>query len=137
MRIALIMPWLWLREKTIISPFWEMNGPNFLKTWISFSRGCFVTSLDRNGSVVLKMMIVKFQQCIFLNATISSLKNMWSLIWTNLNSLHFLHPRVLCTKFGWNLHSGSGEKERENFTERQTDRRRTTGNQSSSYKLLA
>ena len=33
-------------------------------------------------------------------------------IWTNLN---FFHPRMLCAKFGWNRHSGSGEEDYLNF----------------------
>ena len=31
----------------------------------------------------------------------------WFFIWTNLN---LLHPRELCTKFGWNSPSGTGEE---------------------------
>jgi hypothetical protein len=30
----------------------------------------------------------------------------WPFIWTNLNSLH---PRIICTKFGWFWPAGSGE----------------------------
>ena len=41
-------------------------------------------------------------------ATISSWKRVWPFIWIKLNPLH---PRMLCAKFGWNWHSGSGEKE--------------------------
>ena len=68
----------------------------------------------------------------------------WYFIWTNLN---LLHPRILCTKFGWNLHSGSGEDENvkslqtdrrtDRQTDRRTDRRRTTGDQKSSLELSA
>ena len=32
----------------------------------------------------------------------------WFFIWTNLNPLH---PGMLCTKFGWNWPSGSGEED--------------------------
>ena len=44
----------------------------------------------------------------------------WFFIWTNLNPLH---PRVLCTKFGWNWPSGSGEEDEDVKSSRQ--RRRT------------
>ena len=38
---------------------------------------------------------------------ISPWKRVGPLIWTNL---YPLHPRILCTKFGWNWPSGSGEE---------------------------
>ena len=34
---------------------------------------------------------------------------MWPFIWTKLNSFHI---RILCTKFGWNRPSGSGEEKK-------------------------
>ena len=39
---------------------------------------------------------------------ISPKKSVWPFIWTNLNPLH---PRMLCTKLGWNLPCGSWEKD--------------------------
>ena len=39
---------------------------------------------------------------------ISPWKRAGSFFWTNLNPLH---PRMHCTKFGWNWHSGSGEED--------------------------
>lgn len=111
------------RENNNIS-FLRNEWSLILKTWISFSRGCFVTSLDRNGPVVLEVKIDKFRQCIFLNASISSLKSMWSLIWTNLNSLQWCFVPSLVE-----ICSGEKKLNRENFTDRQMDRRRTTGNQ--------
>ena len=43
---------------------------------------------------------------------ISPWKRVGPFIWTNLN---LLHPRILCTKFGWNWPSGSGEEDFFNF----------------------
>ena len=37
---------------------------------------------------------------------ISLLNKAWPFIWTNLNSLHHM---MLCEKFGWNWHCGSGD----------------------------
>ena len=37
----------------IISP-WKRAGPSFEQTWIPFTQGCFVSSLVKIGSVVLK-----------------------------------------------------------------------------------
>ena len=42
--------------------------------------------------------------CYF--AIISHWKRMWPFIWTNLNPIH---PRTLCSKFGWKLVQGSGQ----------------------------
>ena len=39
---------------------------------------------------------------------ISPWKKVGPFIWTNLNSIH---PRMLCAKFGWYWHSGSGEED--------------------------
>ena len=51
---------------------------------------------------------------------------------------------VLCAKFGWNWPSGSGEEDEnekslqtDGQTDRQTDSRRTTGDQKSSLELSA
>ena len=41
--------------------------------------------------------------CYFV--IISPWNRAWSFLWTNLN---YLHPRMLCPKFGWNWPSGSG-----------------------------
>ena len=60
---------------------------------------------------------------------ISPLKRAGPFIWTKLNPLHL---RMLCTKFGWNWPSGSGEED-ENVkslqTNGQTDRRTDDGRQ--------
>ena len=44
-----------------------------------------------------------------IKKTINNFMRMyWFFIWTNLNPLD---PRMLCAKFGWNWHSGSGEED--------------------------
>ena len=50
---------------------------------------------------------------------ISTWKKAWSFIWKNLNPLH---PRMLCTKFGWNWSSGSGEEKENGKSLRQRGR---------------
>ena len=125
----------------IISPS-KRVGPSFEQTWIPFTQGCFVPSLVEIGPVVLEKKIFKFHQCIFaICVIISPWKRAGPFIWTNLNPLHL---RMLCAKFGWNWFSGSGEEDEnvkslqtDGRTDRQTDRRRTTGDQKSSFELSA
>ena len=50
---------------------------------------------------------------------ISPWKKMGPFIWTNLNPNH---PRMLCTKFGWNWSSGSGEEKENGKSLRQRGR---------------
>ena len=45
---------------------------------------------------------------LFISLIISPWKRAGPFIWTNLNPLH---PRMLCTKFGWNWPSGSWEED--------------------------
>ena len=134
---AMIISQHWFGEgKTIIS-FLISEWSLFVKPWVSFTKGCFVTSLVEIGPVVLEKKMFKFRQCIFaICVIISPLKRAGPFIWTNLNPLH---PRMLCAKFGWNWPSGSGEED-ENVkslpTDGQTDRQ-TTGDQKSSLELSA
>ena len=51
---------------------------------------------------------------------ISPWRKVWPFIWTNLNTLH---TRMLCTKFGSNWTSGSGEEVEMWNVYRQTDGR--------------
>ena len=55
-------------------------------------------------------------------------------IWPNLNPLH---PGILSAKFGWNWPSGFWRRRWKcvKFTDGQTDRQRTTGDQKSSLEL--
>jgi len=41
------------------------QGPSFEQTWIPFTKGCFVPSLDEISSVVLEKKNFKFLKCIF------------------------------------------------------------------------
>ena len=61
---AMIISQHWFGEgKTIIS-FLISEWSLFVKPWVSFTMGCFVTSLGEIGPLVLKKMF-KFRQCIF------------------------------------------------------------------------
>ena len=73
--------------------------------WKIFTQGCFVTSLVKNGSVVLEKKIFNSFQCTF---TISQLSPLWEGCGPSLNKLH---PRMLCAKFGWSWTSDSGEED--------------------------
>ena len=94
-----------LAEGTIIplSPFWELNIPLFVKTWILFTQGCFVPSLVVIGQVLLE----KFSKYCNYFITLP-LTRVWPIIWPNLNHLY---PKMLCVKFGWNWPSSSGEED--------------------------
>ena len=85
-----------------------MNDSSFEQTWIIFTQGCFVEGLVEIGLVVLEkfFQILSMYFCYFI--IISPWKRVGPFIWTNFNSLH---PRKLCTKFGWNWPSGSGEED--------------------------
>jgi hypothetical protein len=67
----------------------------------------------------------------YIFAIISPWKWPMVIIWTNLNPLP---PRMICTKFGWNWLSGSGEEVENVNVYRRTDRR-TPGDQNSSLEL--
>ena len=90
------------RRKNPLSPFWELNGP-YLSNLKSLS--------PKDALCKLWLILAQwFWRRRFLNlinfVIISSWKRAWPFIWTNLNSLH---PRMLCSKFGWNWPGGSGE----------------------------
>ena len=80
---------------------WKRTWP-FI-TWIYFIQGCLVPCLVEIGSVVREKKIFKFRQYIFdyfpSYVIISPCKRTWSFIWTNMKPLH---PKMLCTKLGWN-----------------------------------
>ena len=89
-------------------------------------------SLVKISPVVLEKRIFKFRQYIFTLLILSSLGKECC-PWTNLNPLH---PRMLCTKFVWNLPSGSREKEKM-WSLRQRRRQLTNCDQKSSLMSLA
>ena len=63
--------------------------------------------LSNKGLKIKKNKNKKKLSMYFHNFVIISLwKNKGPFIWTNLN---FLHPNIICAKFGWNWPSGSGE----------------------------
>ena len=45
-----------------------------------------------------------------------TLLTLWEFIGSSFENLNPLHPGMLCTKFGWNWLSGSGEEDFFNFT---------------------
>ena len=59
-----------------------------------------------------------FNNVFSLFRNTSPFNGAWPYIWTNVNSLH---PRMLCSKFGWNWPRGSWE-ENENVKSLQTDK---------------
>ena len=103
------------------------RGPSFEQTWILLTQGCFVLSLYKIGPVILEKKLFFF--------------NFVNVYWLFRNYLPIekggaLHLKkklesMFCTKFGWNLSRGSGEKD-ENMKylqqqrQRQRRRRRTT-----------
>ena len=77
------------------------------KAWILFTQECFCAKFGRNQSYSPVEEDYKFCQCIFAFSLFFPLrKKTWYFIWTTWISIH---PRMLCAKFGWNWHSGSGE----------------------------
>ena len=112
-----IGPWFWRRR--------------FLKFVNVFSLFCNYLPLEKVGlfiwtnlnSIHQRMHCAKFgwnwPSCSGEDFQISSMyfryfvmislwKRAWPFIWTNLNPLF---PRMLCSKFGWNLPRGSGEED--------------------------
>ena len=60
-----------------------------------------------------EVFFLLFRQCFFRYfVIISPWKRTGFFIWINLNTLH---PKMLCSKFGWNSPSGSGEDNFLNF----------------------
>ena len=74
----------------------------FVRTWVSLTKWCFVSSLLANGPVVLvkKILTLSIWKYFCYFVFISPWKRAWPFIWTSLNSLY---PRMLHDKFGWNL----------------------------------
>ena len=92
----------------VIFPLGKGRGPSFDEIWIPFTQGCFVSSLDEIGPMVIEKKIFKYLSMYFCYfVIISSWKRAGPFIWTNLNPFF---PRMLCAKFDWTWPSGSGEK---------------------------
>ena len=87
------------------SPLENERGLSFEEIWIPFTQRCFVPSLVKIDPVVLEKKIFDIVNvfCYFV------------IIFEKGGALHLnpLHPRMHCTKIGWNWPSGSG-KEGEN-----------------------
>ena len=115
----------WEKKKSIIYCmridrffFWTNLNPLYLRT--------ICDKFGWVGLVVQKKKILLIPSMYFRHLVIiSPWERVGPFIWRKLNPLH---PRMLCTKFGWNWHSGSGE-EHENVKslwKRQRQQRRTT-----------
>ena len=93
-------------------PYWIIESP---------SPRCFLASLVEIGTVALEKKIFKVVNVFLVLVNYLSLLYprkrsfggyivilMFKVVWTNMNPLH---SRMLCVKFGWNWHSGSGEED--------------------------
>ena len=90
-----------------LSPLGKGRGPSFEQTWILITQEGIVPSLVEIGPEVLEkkdfwILSMYFRYFVI----ISLLKKAWPFIWTNLNSLYHM---MLCDKFGWYWHCGSGD----------------------------
>ena len=75
-------------------------------TWIHSTQKWFVPSLLKLTQWFWRRFLILSVQ-LYIFVIIPYCKRAWPFIWINLN---LLHPRLHCTKFGWNLPSGSGEE---------------------------
>ena len=80
----------------------------YLKQYVPFTQWCFVPSFVEIGPVVLKKNFIYLVIVFPLFLINSPWKRMGTFVCTNLNPLH---PRMFCTKFGWNWPLGFGKKE--------------------------
>ena len=74
------------------------------KLEIPFTHGCFVPRLVEIGPVVPKISTMYFPYFVIFFPW----KRLWPFI---LTKLHPFHPRMRCTKFGWNWAIGSREED--------------------------
>ena len=104
---AMIISQHWFgEEKTIIS-FLISEWSLFVKPWVSFTKGCFVTSLVEIGPVVLEKKMFKFRQCIFAIALLSPLRKGHG---PSSEQTWIPFTQGCLCMFGWNLPSGSWEE---------------------------
>ena len=78
-----------------------MHGSLFLKTWVSFTQGCYVPSLLDFGPGLLENFLKRFCQHIFAISLLSSLGKRIEQTWIPLNQGCFVQ------KFSWNWPSCS------------------------------
>ena len=103
------------RKKTLLIS-WEVNGSSFEQTWIPFTQGCIVPKFGWNWPSDSREDFFNFVNASLLFRNYLPLEKGGPFNWKKLNPLH---PRILCTKFGWNWPSGSGARRRwkcEKFT---------------------
>ena len=102
---------------SLFSPVGKGRGHSFEETWIPFTQGYFVQSLEKLAQWFWRKEFFNFINVFSLFHNYLPWKKVGSFIWKNLN---LLHPRMLCAKFGWNWLSRSGEED-ENVKSLQKD----------------
>ena len=95
------------RRKNPLSSFWDLHGFLFDQTSIPFTQGCFVQSFVEIVPVVQEK-ILKFCLCIFVTSLSSLLGKRHG---PSFEQLKCLHPKMHCSKFGWNWPSGPGKED--------------------------
>ena len=123
---------------SLLSPIRKGRGTSFEQIWITFTQGCFVPRFVEIGPVVLKKKMFKVCICILAISLLSPLEKehdpSFEQIWIPITqgcflpSLVEIGPVVLEKMKMWKFYRR---------TDRQTDRRRTTGDQESSLELSA
>ena len=123
---------------SLLSPIRKGRGTSFEQIWITFTQGCFVSRFVEIGPVVLKKKMFKVCICILAISLLSPLEKehdpSFEQIWIPITqgcflpSLVEIGPVVLEKMKMWKFYRR---------TDRQTDRRRTTGDQESSLELSA
>ena len=84
-----------------------MNGSWFVKLESPSHNNALCQVFKQGGPLVVeKKIFLILSMYLHYFVIISPWKRAGPFIWTNLN---LLHPRMLCPKFEWNWHSGSGE----------------------------
>ena len=147
----------WLKEINISSflsikygPYWALNMALICFSWIPFTHGYFLASLDEIGALWFRRKLLNFVDVFLLFSYCLPSKKGVAL---HLNKLEFSSPKNdLCQvwmfdwligwcfmsyqQYGWKWPSGSGEKD-DNVKSIQTEGWPMTDNQKSSLNLSA
>ena len=123
------------RKNPIIS-FLIIERSLFTHTWVSFTQGCFVSSLGEIDQRFLRRRILILSNVFSLLCNYLSLEKSMTI---HFNKPETCHPRMLCVKLKWNWSCGSGKDEnvKRLRTCLRTDRWRTEGDQNNTRELSA